>query len=199
MGADIDAAKSLIPDDGRPLVALHPGATDPRRRWPALRFAAVGDAIASAGARVIVTGSADEAELVGEVLDQMHCPAEGLAGQLSLGALVGVLARCAVVVSNDTGPRHLAAAVGTATVGIFWCGNLINVGPLTRALHRPLISWQLRCPECGVDCVESTERCPHNPSFVANVPVDAVRAEALDLLKVVLESTTTSAAAGMPV
>jgi hypothetical protein len=100
---------------------------------------------------------------------------------------VGLLARAAVCVANDSGPRHLAEAVGTATVGIFWCGNVINASPLNRAFHRPLISWQLDCPECGISCVSTPYRCPHNPSFVCDVPVEAVVHEALDVMHMVLQ------------
>src|SRR3712207_8868396 len=46
-----------------------------------------------------------------------------------------------------------------ATVGIYWCGNLINAGPVTRARHRPALSWRLDCPVCGADCTR--HRCDH--------------------------------------
>jgi ADP-heptose:LPS heptosyltransferase len=165
--------------DRAPLAALHPGATDGRRRWPAERFAAVGDALASAGAHVVVTGAGEEAGLVDEVVAAMSAGATPLAGVLSTGGLAGVLSRCRVLVSNDSGPLHLAAATGAGTVGIFWCGNLINAGPITRGRHRPAISWRLDCPVCGTNCI--TGSCPHSESFVADVPLEEVRASALDL------------------
>lgn len=176
--ADVAEADEVVGD--RPgLVALHPGATDGRRRWPAQNFAALGDALASVGAEVVVTGDAADAPLVEEVVDRMETKATGLAGVLSTGGLAGLLSRCRVVVSNDTGPLHLAAAVGTATVGIFWCGNLINAGPVNRARHRPAISWVLDCPECGVNCI--TGACDHEASFVTGASAEEVRSVALDL------------------
>jgi ADP-heptose:LPS heptosyltransferase len=84
------------------------------------------------------------------------------------------------MVANDTGPLHLAAAVGAATVGVFWCGNMINAGPVTRSRHRPAISWRLECPVCGTNCI--TGSCEHDESFVAGVPVAEVRSAVLDLL-----------------
>ena len=84
------------------------------------------------------------------------------------------------MVGNDSGPFHLAAAVGAATVGVYWCGNLINAGPFTRTRHRPLASWRLDCPVCGTDCTRAT--CDHTASFVAGVSVEDVVEEALDLL-----------------
>lgn len=166
---------------GGPLVALHPGATDPRRRWPSQRFAAVGDALADAGARVLVTGTPTERDLVAEVTGRMGRPAYPMVGRLSIGGLAALYARCAVVVSNDTGPLHLAAAVGAATVGIYWIGNMINGAAVTRTRHRPLISWTVRCPVCGRDCTRH-DRCPHDPSFVADVPTDEAVEAALSLL-----------------
>ena len=202
-----DLAESLaaVPDTAGRLVALHPGAHDPRRRWPAERFAAVGDALARAGARVLVTGGESEGDLVGAVVASMREPAEGLAGRLSLHGLAGLLSRCALVISNDTGPRHLAEALGTPTVGIYWCGNAINAGPVTRALHRPLLSWVVACPVCGASCTDGPPpartagtRCAHNPSFVEEVEVDDVLAHALDLLALTHEEDGSAGRARRP-
>ena len=179
--ADLAESRRLVPGDGRPLAVLHPGATDPRRRWPPERFAAVGDVLAAAGARVVVTGTAAEADLVRAVTAAMAREAVDAAGRLSLGGLAGLLARCAVVVANDTGPLHLALAVGAAAVGVYWCGNVITAAPPTRWRHRPVISWRLACPACGLDCTRA--RCGHRDSFVADVPVAEVVDQALDLLR----------------
>ena len=162
-----------------PLVALHPGATDPRRWWPADKFAAVGDALAAAGAQVVVTGTQGEQQVVAAVVRAMTSEAQDLCAQLSLGGLAGLLSRCRVVVANDSGPLHLAASVGAATVGIYWCFNLINWGPPTRSRHRPSVSWRLTCPVCGIDHTQG--RCDHRASFVADVPTEGVVASALDL------------------
>lgn len=176
---DLREAQSLVPMLEKPLVALHPGAGDPQRRWPAEKFAAVGDALAAAGAQVVVTGTRGEQHLVEEVIATMQAEAQNLCGRLSLGGLTGLISRCRVLVSNDSGPLHLAAAVGTATVGIYWCFNLINAGPMTRLRHRPLVSWRLTCPICGID--RSQIACDHRASFVAGIPTEEVIAEALDL------------------
>jgi ADP-heptose:LPS heptosyltransferase len=182
---DLAEAERVVPPAGdptsvgSPLVALHPGGTDPRRWWPADKFAAVGDALAAAGAHVVVTGTKGERHVVEAVLRAMTFEAQDLCAQLSLGGLAGLLSRCRVVVANDSGPLHLAASVGAATVGIFWCFNLINWGPLTRSHHRPSVSWRLTCPVCGID--DTQERCTHRASFVADVPTEEVVASALDL------------------
>ena len=176
---DLAEAERVVPPAARPLVALHPGGTDPRRWWPADKFAAVGDALAAAGAHVVVTGTKGERHVVEAVLRAMTCEAQDLCAQLSLGGLAGLLSRCRVVVANDSGPLHLAASVGAATVGIFWCFNLINWGPLTRSRHRPSVSWRLTCPVCGID--DTQGHCTHRASFVTDVSTAEVVASVLDL------------------
>ncbi len=177
--ADLREALPLIPESTRPVVVLHPGAGDPRRHWPPEKFAVVGDALAAAGAQVVVTGTGLERPLADAVVNGMIAKALNLCGRLSLGGLAGLVSRCAVVVSNDSGPLHLAGAVGASTVGIFWVGNLINAGPITRARHRPVLSWRLNCPVCDCNCLQTT--CDHRASFVAEAPVAEVVAQALDL------------------
>jgi ADP-heptose:LPS heptosyltransferase len=180
-GADLEKASAVLPPDARPLVVLNPGATDSRRRWPPERFGAVGNAAVRAGARVAVIGGPLDRELSRAVLDSMREPALDLAGRLDLGGLAGLLSGCRVLVSNDSGPLHLGAAVGAATVGIYWCGNLINAGPLFRARHRPQLAWRLECPACGVDCTRAS--CSHGESFVADVAEEEVAAAMLELLE----------------
>ncbi|GGO21203.1 LPS biosynthesis-related glycosyltransferase [Microbispora rosea subsp. aerata] len=165
----------------RGLVALHPGASDPRRRWPARAFAEAADRL---GRPIVITGVEKERKVIEEVATAMRRPAVTAVGTLSVGGLAALYERCDLVISNDTGPRHLAAAVGTPTIGIYWSGNLINAGPLTRTRHRALISWTARCPVCGVNGHDlRLARCPHDESWVAEVPVDDVVEQAEDLLR----------------
>jgi ADP-heptose:LPS heptosyltransferase len=103
-----------------------------------------------------------------------------LSGALSIGGLAALLSRCKVVVSNDSGPLHLAGAVGASTVGIYWAGNLINAGTLMRTRHRPHLSWQMECPLCGRNTMYDV--CEHRPSFVDKVRPEEVIASALELL-----------------
>jgi ADP-heptose:LPS heptosyltransferase len=109
----------------------------------------------------------------------MKAQAYNLCGSLSLGGFTGLLSRCRVVVSNDSGPLHLAAAVGTATVGIYWCFNLVTAGLTTRSHHRPIVSWRLTCPICGID--RGHAECYHRASFIADIPTEEVITAALDL------------------
>lgn len=179
--ADLTEAYAALPSDGGPFAVLNPGASDPRRRWPTEKFAAVGDALAAAGADVVIIGGSNDRELARALANSMTRPARDLSGRVGLRGLAGVLSRSSLMVSNDSGPLHLGAAVGAPTVGIYWCGNLINAGPLFRGRHRPQISWRLDCPLCGVDCTRSG--CSHDASFVADVPEEEVIAAAFDLIE----------------
>jgi len=176
---DLFEAQSVVPEKAKPLVVLHPGAGDPQRRWPPEKFAAVGDALATMGAQIVVTGTKEEEQLVEAVTTGMKAEAQNLCGCLSLGRLAGLLSRCRVLIANDSGTLHLAAALGTATVGVYWCFNLVTAGLPTRLCHRPVISWHVQCPICGVD--RSRTSCEHRASFVAGIPTEEVIAAALDL------------------
>jgi len=162
---------------------VHPGATDPRRRWLPDRLGELGAALTARGARVVLLGGAGDGPLVDEIRDGLGPAADraiDLAGRLSLGGLVGVLDRADLFVGNDSGPRHLAEAVGTATVGVFTRANLVDVAPLFRTRHRVLVSWASRCSVCGVDYF--ADPCGHDASVLGDVTVDDVLAPALELI-----------------
>ncbi len=177
-------------------VVIHPGATDPRRRWPAERFGAVARKASDDGFRVLVIGDRSEKELAEAVVEHavgrvaMHTPPHGapqvgsLAGELGLGELAVLLAECSVVVANDSGPRHLAQALGTPTVGVFWAGNAINAAPLGRGLHRIHLGWATHCPVCGIDITQvgwTAPRCGHDESTVEAVSAESVYEDVLQL------------------
>jgi ADP-heptose:LPS heptosyltransferase len=184
-------------------VALHPGATDPRRRWPAAAFATVASALAAEGARVVVVGDESDVPAANDILAQVTDP-DGLvssrAGAQSLAELVATLLASDVVLANDSGPRHLAAALGIRTVGIYWVGNLLNAGPLGRRRHRVQIAFTTVCPVCGVDITQvgwTAERCEHDASIVAGVRPDDVLTDMRALLAdVEREAGRSDAAAG---
>ncbi|WP_210479162.1 glycosyltransferase family 9 protein [Naasia sp. SYSU D00948] len=187
---DVARAEELL-GPGGPVLAIHPGATDPRRRWPAERFGEIAARAAARGLRAVVLGGGDDAHLAVEVVDAaLGAGAPGgsvrsVAGLADLGQLVGILATAAVLVGNDSGPRHLAQAVGCPTVGLYWAGNLINAGPLGRSRHRIQLDWRIECPVCGIDVTQvgwTAVRCEHDPSFLTAISVDAVWTDVEDLL-----------------
>ncbi|SEH54600.1 MULTISPECIES: glycosyltransferase family 9 protein [unclassified Leifsonia] len=185
-----EEALRWAPPPGVSLVVVHPGATDPRRRWPAERFAEVAARLVDAGARVVVVGDSSDV-LLGERIVRLARDAaraaageqlRSLAGRLTLSGLVGLLSAADAFLGNDSGPRHLAQAVGCPTVSVFWAGNVINAGPLGRAEHRIHVSWTTRCPACGRDCTSAADRCAHDVSFVAQVPPAPVYADLAQLI-----------------
>ena len=178
---DIAEAAAAVQISGdETTVLLHPVSSDPRRCWPPESFAEVADALADRGARILINGVASERERTRRVAAAMRHRPIDLAGRLSLRGLIGLLARCDLVVGNDSGPLHLADALGVPSVGLYWCGNLINSTPLTRTRHRPLGSWQLECSLCGANCM--TAHCDHPVSFVSDIDPADVLAAALELL-----------------
>jgi ADP-heptose:LPS heptosyltransferase len=186
------AVLRLVDPSVESLVVMHPGATDPRRHWPAERFAAVAGALAAAGAQVIIVGGEADRRAAKEILAWVNefeggasARVSALAGTLTLSQFAALAARADVFLGNDSGPRHIAAAVGTRTVSIYWFGNLINAGPLDRGRHRVHLSWTTKCPVCGRDCTQvgwTAPRCEHDVSFVADVPVEPVLADVRALL-----------------
>jgi ADP-heptose:LPS heptosyltransferase len=181
MDVDLAEARAVVAEDARPLAVIHPGASAAARRWPPDGFARVGDVLAAHGLRVVVTGVPDEHDVVQRVVDSMRAPAQNTCGMLTVGGLTGLLSRAALLVSNDTGPLHVAMAIGTPTVGIYWCGNMINAGPFTRLWNRPVVSWQVTCRACGVNSL--AQGCVHGHPPVDDVTVDEVLGHALDLVQ----------------
>ncbi|MGN8048785.1 glycosyltransferase family 9 protein [Curtobacterium sp. 22159] len=173
----------------RKLLAVHPGATDPRRRWSPERFAAVARARLAAGDDVVLVGDPSDVPAAAAIVDALPADAadrvHDLTGSLPLTELPAVLAAADVLVGDDSGPRHLAVAVGTPTVGVFWFGNVVNAGPFDRGRHRVHMSFVTRCPVCGIDVTQvgwSAERCEHDPSYVDEVQPEAVLQDVEDLL-----------------
>jgi ADP-heptose:LPS heptosyltransferase len=100
-----------------PFVVLHPGTSVPARAWPAERYAAVCRLLNDEGRTVVVTGAASEIALTAVVA--AGTPAVNLGGRTSLAELAAVLSAAEAVVVGNTGPAHLAAAVGTPVVSLF--------------------------------------------------------------------------------
>ncbi|HEX5438759.1 MAG TPA: glycosyltransferase family 9 protein [Gemmatimonadaceae bacterium] len=126
-------AAGLVP--GR-YVCVHPGARRANKRWAPDAFAAVADACSSMGLDVVLTGTRAEAPLTAAVARAMHTRAVDLAGPMSLGALGAAIRDARLLICNDTGVSHLAAAVNTPSVVVFLDADLERWAPLDRARHR---------------------------------------------------------------
>ncbi|MDT4996287.1 MAG: hypothetical protein QOD45_355 [Pseudonocardiales bacterium] len=115
-----DASAIVRPAEG-PYLVVHPGATAPARRYPAESWCEVVRLLSGRGRHVLVTGSAAESELTARVTAAAVGPgtARDCGGQLSLIELASVLRQAAALAAANTGPAHLAAAVGTPVVSLF--------------------------------------------------------------------------------
>jgi len=101
-------------------ILIHPGASRDIKKWPVENWARLGDALADKfGCVIALTGDGKEVDLVKEVAAEMKSPAQVLAGKLSLTALAQAQSRSLAFLSGDTGPYHLAVAVGCPTVTLF--------------------------------------------------------------------------------
>ncbi|MEB2345572.1 MAG: lipopolysaccharide heptosyltransferase II [Deltaproteobacteria bacterium] len=161
---------------GEPLALLAPGASfGPAKRWPPERFAAVGDALAAAGARVAVIGAPDEAPLASALAAAMRAPAALLTGRLDLGALKAVVRRARVLVCNDAGARHVAVAFGVPVLALF--------GPTSLAKT----SWNLervRAFAADVGCRPCyRRRCPIDHRCMTGIASERVAAAAVEAFR----------------
>lgn len=159
----------------RPIVAMHPGGgVNPgmslvAKRWPAERYAEMADRLVAGGCHVVLVGDAADREVVSAVKRHMRSAGVDLAGQLTLGELGAVLSRCRLVVANDTGPMHLAVAVGTPVVAIFGPSDPVVYGPYGQS--DAVASSGLACSPCFKQ--GRAPRCLE-PKCMSSLSVEAV-------------------------
>lgn len=124
-------------------VCIHPGASVAERRWSPADFAQVGDRLASQGFTVVLTGAAAERPLTRQVAAAMQADAVDLAGATDLGALACLLSRAKLLLCNDTGVSHLAAALRLPSVVVFSGSDPQRWAPLDRQRHRVVLAQEL--------------------------------------------------------
>jgi heptosyltransferase-2 len=143
-------------ETGEACVAVNPGSVyGSAKRWPAERFAAVADALAkSHRARVLLVGSAKERDVLEAVAGRMRRPPIRLGGRTDLATLAAVLKRARLLLSNDTGAMHVAAAVGTPVLAVFGPTDADATGPLgpdSRVIREPVPCSPCLLRECPID------------------------------------------------
>ncbi len=146
-----------VPEPGS-YVCIHPGARLPSRRWLPQRFAEVADRLAAQGMKVVLTGSHDEAPLVQSVQRAMRLPALDLCGKTELGALAALVDQARLVVSNDTGISHLAAALATPSVIVSCGSDLQRWAPLDQARHQ-VVGADVACRPCRHRICPTAHEC----------------------------------------
>lgn len=166
--------------DEAPLVILHPGANWPHKRWAPERFATLGDRLAhEIRARIVITGGPDDARLAQAVARHMRQPATGLAGRTTLRELAACLEQAQLVVSNDTGVLHIAAALGRPVVALYGPTSPAITGPLGDPSRVIVVHHPDCCP--AIPCYQ-----PHHPGVpgMDAIGVEEVFAAAARLLAV---------------
>lgn len=160
-----------------PWIGLHPAARDLTRRWSPERFAAVGAALQKQyGGSLIVIGEAEEREAAEQILEMAAVPGMNLAGHTPLAALGALIDRLAVLVTNDTGPAHIAYALGTPTVTIFGGADPQRYGPPQEDRFR-MLAHAVPCRPC------SFTECPIGYVCLVNVTVDQVLEAARQVIR----------------
>ena len=129
-------ALKQIPVPSTNYVCIHPGASVSDRRWSSQQFARVADALADWGYTVVLTGTSAESAIAHAVTEAMHSLAVNLVGRTSLGTLGALLKGASLLVCNDTGISHLAAALGVKSVVIFSNSDPQRWAPLDRQRHK---------------------------------------------------------------
>ena len=139
-------------DKQYPLIAIHPGSPIPLKRWLPERYAKLADwLIAHKCAQVLFVGVKDEMPIITEVQELMQGKSINIAGKTTLTQLASILHNCNVFIGNDSGPMHLAAAVGTQTIGLYGPGDPTRFGPM--GVQCQTIRRKLDCPPCsGTTC-----------------------------------------------
>jgi ADP-heptose:LPS heptosyltransferase len=153
------------------LVALAPGAKALPNRWPSERFVEVGRRLASRGVAVLVMGGDDDRPLCEEIASALGGGALSLAGRTSLAQSCELLSRCALLVCNDSGVQHLAAAVGTPCVSIFSRRDFRGKWRPYGAQHAVIDKW-VECHTCFLS------QCPVGNRCINLIEVDEVVAAA---------------------
>jgi lipopolysaccharide heptosyltransferase I len=159
-GARVDAFLATLPA-GPPVVAVNPGASWATKRWPASRYGEVARALADdPGATIVVLWGPGELAMA-EAVRAAAGDRAFLAPETSLRELAHLLAHCALYVGGDTGPMHVAAAMGTAAVALFGPSDPARVGPwgVPSRIVEPLGFGCLHCWKraCRRRCLEAID------------------------------------------
>lgn len=143
---------------GTSWVAMNVSARWPTKRWPAASFAEVADRLQQEGCgAVVMIGGPDERADVAAVSGMMKTPAINLAGSTTVGLLPALLSKASLLITNDSGPMHIAAAAGTPVVALFGPTSAVLTGPYG-AGHR-VLTGQVPCSPCF------SRVCRHSPEM----------------------------------
>jgi len=165
-------------EPSRPLVLLAPGAAHgPAKRWPAARFGETAALLqARFGADVAIIGTAADSPLAAAIAAAMAVPPADLTGQTDLGELLGLLAAASILISNDSGPLHMANALRVPVVAVFGPTDPRATGPF----HPPARVLRKE----GIPCWPCEYReCPYDHRCMIRITPDEAARDAGELLR----------------
>ncbi len=178
--SDVDGARALLRDrgvvQGKTVIGLNPGAFyGSAKRWLSDRYAAVADTLARRhDAETVIFGTAGERRIADEIAARMFSPPKILAGETTLGQLMGLIGECDLFITNDSGPMHLAAALGVPQVSVFGSTSEIATGPLSGLAQ--VVKNPVDCSPCFL------RECPIDFRCMTGISVQQVVAVAEELL-----------------
>ena len=180
---EMPALNNYLRDDGRPVIALNAGAEyGPAKRWPAERFAEVAIAVTEQiDCRWLLVGGEGDAAITGQIEAKLTAAITepgsviNTAGQTSLLDLCALLKFSKLLLTNDTGPMHIADALGTPLVAVFGSTSPELTGPLGK--RSVVIRHPVECSPCFL------RECPIDFRCMENVPVTEVTAAVLDQIR----------------
>lgn len=153
------AARRILTEAGvraeSPLAVLCPGSVNSRaKRWPAERFAELADQLAATGTNVVLIGSPGEIDVTAEVLARAKSKPIALTGKTSVGEAFAIISLADILITNDTGPAHVGAALRTPTLVIFGPTNPLTTYPLSpnaEMIRRPPDCAPCMLRDCPID------------------------------------------------
>jgi len=145
--------------DNEMLVGLNPGAAyGPAKRWPAERFAVIGDWVSKRwGAKVVLFGSPAEAAVAEEVEMRMNAEPLNVCGKTTLGQAMALIKRCDFFLTNDSGLMHIAAALNRPLVAVFGPTDHVQTRPVSR--NARMVRHDLECSPCLKQVCPLDQRC----------------------------------------
>jgi heptosyltransferase II len=177
---DVEAARTMLRSAGileeETIIGINPGAFyGAAKRWFPDRYAAVADSLAlQYKTRIVIFGSSSDLRVAEDVAAGMQSSPVILAGKTTLGQLMGLIKSCRLLITNDSGPMHLAAALDVPQLAIFGSTSEIATGPLS---HKAVvIKNQADCNPCFL------RECPTDFRCMKSISVDQVLEEARKIL-----------------
>ncbi|HXT72583.1 MAG TPA: glycosyltransferase family 9 protein [Candidatus Angelobacter sp.] len=146
--------------NGGVVIALFPGASSAYKTWPAANYAELANRLHERfNAKVIVCGAHGDADIASDVMDKVRGPVVNLTGRTSLTQLAAVLKSSDLYIGNDTGPLHMAVAVGIPTLGIMGGGHFGRFYPYGDLNKHRVAFKKMDCYGCNWNCIYDTTRC----------------------------------------